>query len=223
MFTGLIEEIGTIRRIYRQGQAMIITVAASRIMDDVKLGDSIAVNGVCLTVIDYDKSSFSVDVMPETFRHTNLSTLSPGSRVNLERAMSAQGRFGGHLVQGHVDTPALIRERYAEENAVVFQIEPERKTLFRYIMPQGSITVDGISLTVVNTNETSFSVSIVPHTLAQTVLHDKKPGDSVNLECDVLGKYIERLLSFGIAPHQGESLAKKSGLTESFLAENGFL
>jgi riboflavin synthase len=224
MFTGLIEEIGTIRRIYRQGQAMIITVGANRILDDVKLGDSIAVNGVCLTVVAFDSSSFSVDVMPETFRHTNLSSLSPGSRVNLERAMSAQGRFGGHIVQGHVDTPGTIRERYQEENAVVYRIEPEHKSLFRYIMPQGSITVDGVSLTVVQTNDASFTVSIIPHTLAQTVLQDKKPGDTVNLECDVLGKYIERLLSFGVStPQHVSPQIKKSGLTEAFLADNGFI
>jgi riboflavin synthase len=225
MFTGLIEEIGSIRRIYRQGQAMVLTIAAKHIMDDVQLGDSIAVNGVCLTVISFDSDSFSVDVMPETFRHTNLSSLQTGSRANLERAMSAQGRFGGHIVQGHVDTPGRIRERYAEENAVVYRIEPDNVSLFRYIMPQGSITVDGISLTVVDTDETSFSVSIIPHTLAQTILQDKHPGDTVNLECDVLGKYVERLLTFGsggMAARSHRGSGKSSSITEAFLMEHGY-
>jgi riboflavin synthase len=225
MFTGLIEEIGSLRRIHRQGQAMVLTIAAKHIMDDVRLGDSIAVNGVCLTVIAFDSSSFTVDVMPETFRHTNLSSLRIGSRVNLERAMSAQGRFGGHIVQGHVDTPGRIRERYAEENAVVYRIEPSDISLFRYIMPQGSITVDGISLTVVDTDETTFSVSIIPHTLAQTILQDKSPGDTVNLECDVLGKYVERLLNFGsggMAARSNRGSGKSGSITEAFLAEHGF-
>lgn len=226
MFTGLIEEIGTIRSIHRQSQAMILTIGASRILEDVRIGDSIAVNGVCLTVVACDSASFSVDVTPQTFRHTSLHRLSPGGRVNLERAMSAQGRFGGHIVQGHVDTPGRIREKYAEENAVVFRIEPERKDLLRYVLPQGSICVDGISLTVADTGETDFSVSIIPHTLAQTVLRDKKPGDPVNLECDIIGKYVERLLRFGPAPDAGggaERAGRSGSISESFLAEHGFL
>src|SRR5262245_58116661 len=136
MFTGLIEEIGTLRDAKRQGEAMILTISASKVLEDVKLGDSIAVNGVCLTVVSYDRSSFAVDVMPETFRHTNLSVIKPGSPVNLERAMMAGGRFGGHLVQGHVDGTGTIVSRHAEANAVVFTIAPDDSKLLRYMVPQ---------------------------------------------------------------------------------------
>jgi riboflavin synthase len=218
MFTGIIEEIGSMRRIDRRGQAMVLTVGARRILEDVHLGDSISVNGVCLTVTAFDASSFVVDVMPETFRHTNLSELASGDPVNLERAMAAGGRFGGHIVQGHVDTPGLIVSRTVEENAVVFRIEPEQNTALKYIVPRGSITVDGISLTVVAVTERAFSVSIIPHTLAQTVLQHKMPGRRVNVETDLLGKYVEKLLS-----HRENPESKGSRLTEGFLAEHGFI
>jgi riboflavin synthase len=222
MFTGLIEEIGEMRRIYRQGQAMVLTIGAKRILEDVKLGDSISVNGVCLTVVDFDKESFAVDVMPETFRKSNLRKLQTGARVNLERAMVANGRFGGHIVQGHVDTAALLVSRTHEENAVVFRFEPENKEVFKYIIPSGSITIDGISLTVVDVNDHSLSVSIIPHTLSQTVLHDKKQGDTVNIECDVLAKYMERLLGIQQSPNQ-EPNSKRGSMTASYLADHGFM
>lgn len=225
MFTGLIEEIGTIRRIYRQGQAMVLTIGARKVLEGVQLGDSIAVSGVCLTVVAFDEASVSMDVMPETFRKTNLKQLSAGSPVNLERAMSAGSRFGGHIVQGHVDSVARIASRHNEENAVVFRIEPETPSALRYVLDGGSITVDGISLTVVNVEERAFTVSIIPHTLAETVLQHKKAGDTVNLECDILGKYVERLLTYrapaGERPTEGAKAA--SGLTASFLADNGFM
>ncbi|WP_409346553.1 riboflavin synthase [Paenibacillus sp. MBLB4367] len=228
MFTGLIEEVGIMQRIGKQGQTMVLSIAAKRIMSDVQLGDSIAINGVCLTVISFDAGSFTVDVMPETFRHTNLSLLSAGDRVNLERAMSAQGRFGGHIVQGHVDATGRITARRPEENAVYFTIELENTDAMKYIVPRGSITIDGISLTVIGVDERSFSVSIIPHTLAQTILQHKQPGASVNIETDLLGKYIERLLFYRGA--EKPELASKSGgpakssrLTAEFLAENGFL
>ncbi|MCZ8512882.1 riboflavin synthase [Paenibacillus filicis] len=220
MFTGIIEEIGSMRRMAKQGQAMVLTIGAAKILEDVHLGDSISVNGVCLTVIAFDSSSFSVDVMPETFRRTNLERLSAGAPVNLERAMAAGGRFGGHIVQGHVDSTGIIASRTAEENAVVFRVAPKDETILKYVIPHGSITIDGISLTVVDVEETSFRVSIIPHTLAETVLQYKKAGDEVNLECDVLGKYIERLLTYGKG-HGGGSQA--SGLTASFLSEHGFM
>ncbi|MDF2961595.1 MAG: subunit alpha of riboflavin synthase [Paenibacillus sp.] len=220
MFTGIIEEIGTMRRITKQGQAMILTVGAKRILEDVRLGDSISVNGVCLTVVQFDESSITVDVMPETFRRTSLQKLHIGDRVNLERAMASGGRFGGHIVQGHVDSTGIITSRTPEENAVVFQIEPEDRAILKYMIPHGSITIDGISLTLVEVSEQRFTVSIIPHTLAQTVLQHKHPGEQVNLEADVLGKYIEKLLNF----RTGSEPAKKIGsLTESFLAENGFI
>ncbi len=220
MFTGIIEEIGSMRRIHRHGQAMALTIGAQTVLQDVHLGDSISVNGVCLTVVDFDSESFSVDVMPETFRKTNLQSLKSGARVNLERAMAANGRFGGHIVQGHVDTTAVILSRTPEENAVVFSFELANPGAGKYIIPSGSITIDGISLTVVDVSGNSVSVSIIPHTLAQTVLQEKKPGDTVNIECDVLGKYMERLLTY--KPTQAAGRAQ-STLTEGFLAEHGFL
>jgi riboflavin synthase len=224
VFTGIIEEIGVMRRIHKQGQAMVLTIGAKKILQDVHLGDSISVNGVCLTVIAYDAESFSVDVMPETYRKTNLAQLQTGSRVNLERAMAVNSRFGGHIVQGHVDTTAVIHSRVPEENAVVFLIEPEKKDMFKYIISSGSITIDGISLTVVEATDTTVSVSIIPHTLAQTVLHDKKPGDTINLECDVLSKYLERLLQFGLGSNGSNGKRQSSGsLTASYLAEHGFM
>ncbi|GIP37527.1 riboflavin synthase subunit alpha [Paenibacillus sp. J31TS4] len=225
MFTGLIEEVGRLRRVARQGQAMILVLEGSRVLKGVQIGDSISVNGVCLTVVAYDDSTFTVDVMPETFRHTTLSSLKPGAPVNLERAMAAGGRFGGHIVQGHVDTTAVILSRAAEDNAVVFRFSPHDPNTLKYIVPKGSITVDGISLTVVEATEAEFSVSIIPHTLAETILQHKTPGDAVNIECDVLGKYVERLLAFrgheGAAGGRGQASASR--LTATFLAENGFL
>ncbi|WP_438445548.1 riboflavin synthase [Gorillibacterium sp. sgz5001074] len=225
MFTGIIEEIGTLRRVYRQGKAMMLTVGARKVLEDVALGDSIAVNGVCLTVVAFDSESFTADVMPETFRQTNLGELASRSRVNLERAMGAKKRFGGHIVQGHVDTTGRITSRIPEENAVVFTVEPEDKDVLRYVLPRGSIAIDGISLTVIRVTEREFAVSIIPHTLAETVLADKGAGEQVNLETDILGKYVERLLTFRKGDEGGSAShnAKKGGLTEAFLAENGFL
>lgn len=221
MFTGIIEEIGRLRRIAKQGQAMILTIEASKILEDVRLGDSIAVNGVCLTVVAFDGSTFTADVMPETYRKTTLKLLQPGIRVNLERAMSAGGRFGGHIVQGHVDAPGTIVARHPEENAVVFRVEPDGSGNMKYVIPHGSITVDGISLTVVTVDERAFTISIIPHTLAQTVLYDKQPGDKVNIEYDLLGKYIDRLLSF--RGREEDTAGRSGGLTMEFLAKNGFM
>lgn len=206
---------------------MVLTLSASKILDDVKLGDSISVNGVCLTVISFDGSSFSVDVMPQTFRHTNLSELKPGSPVNLERAMMAGGRFGGHIVQGHVDGIGTIAGRTADANAVVFEIKPDDPALLRHVVPQGSVTVDGISLTVVSVERDAgaLTVSIIPHTLKETALQHKRPGDSINIECDILGKYIDHLLSQrGISqPHAAAQAGRSGGgLTEALLRENGF-
>lgn len=224
MFTGIIEEIGTIRSIERAGQAMVLTIQASRILSDVQLGDSIAVNGVCLTVIRYDASSFTVDVMPETYRKTNLHELRSGSPVNLERAMAAGGRFGGHIVQGHVDGTGVIVRRQREDNAVVFTIQVHDTSLFDHIIPRGSVTIDGISLTVVSTTDDSLSVSIIPHTLAETILDSKHEGASVNIETDVVGKYIAHLLDRRAgASSTGKSGGSRSGLTLAKLADYGFL
>lgn len=222
MFTGIIEEIGSVRSIAMQGQAMILSIGAKRILEDVHLGDSVSVNGVCLTVVKFDGSSITVDVMPETFRRTTLRKLHTGEPVNLERAMAASGRFGGHIVQGHVDSIGTITSRTTEQNAVVYEVEPTETSILRYMIPHGSITIDGISLTLVQVTDQRFTVSIIPHTLAQTVLQNKKPGDEVNLEADVLGKYMEKLLSTR-TNHEPPGGHKQGKLTEAFLAENGFL
>jgi riboflavin synthase len=203
VFTGIIEEIGTMRRVAEHGPSLELTIEAAKVLEDIRIGDSIAVNGVCLTVTRYDSRTFTADVMPETYRMTTLSELKPGGKVNLERAMQAGGRYGGHIVQGHIDGVGVIRSRVKEHNAVVFTVEPDDARQLKYIVPRGSIAVDGISLTVVRADNRTFTVSIIPHTLAETVLADKHPGDRVNLETDILGRYIERLLQFGLADADG--------------------
>lgn len=226
MFTGLVEEVGTMKSINRQGEAMLLGISATVITEGMKLGDSISVNGVCLTATSFDTTSFTVDVMPQTYRNTNLKDLKPGSRVNLERAMAAGGRFGGHIVQGHADGTGTIRSITRDQNAVVYEIKPSKSSLFKYIIPKGSITVDGISLTVVEAAGGSFTISIIPHTLAQTVLAFKKAGDTVNLECDILGKYVEHMLRFGqVSESEAEQDGEKKteGIDLSFLAANGFM
>lgn len=202
----------------RQGEAYQITIAAEKVLEDVHLGDSIAVNGICLTVTHFNAASFTVDAVPETVRRSNLSSLKNGSLVNLERAMAANGRFGGHIVAGHVDSTATILSRERESNAVVFRFRLEQKDSIRYILPKGSITVDGISLTVVDVGDDTFSVSIIPHTLPSTNLAGKHVGDTVNLECDLVGKYIERFLLF-----RKGGASSSSRITEHFLTENGFI
>ncbi|MBO2945071.1 riboflavin synthase [Paenibacillus sp. F411] len=221
MFTGLIEEIGEMRRIGRNGEAMVLAISASRIMDDLKLGDSVAVNGVCLTATSIENGLFTVDVMPQTYRHTNLRVLQAGSKVNLERAMAAGSRFGGHIVQGHVDGTGVISRVKPDQNAVMYEIVPQDRDMFRYIIPQGSVTLDGISLTVVDTTESSFTVSIIPHTLEETVLALKKGGDSVNIENDILGKYVDHLLHYG-SRTSGHHKSKSSSVSMDYLAEHGF-
>ncbi|MGN0659295.1 MAG: riboflavin synthase [Emergencia sp.] len=217
MFTGIIEEIGTIRKIDRGSLSAVLHIGCSRIMEDVRLGDSIAVNGVCLTVTSFDKGGFAADVMHETLRRSSLGALSTGSHVNLERAMAAGGRFGGHIVSGHVDGTGTVKTLRRDDNAVWYTISCG-SSLLRYIIEKGSIAIDGISLTVAEVTDTSFSVSIIPHTLSETILAEKKPGDIVNLENDCIGKYVERLLTFEKnAPEE-----KTSSLTREFLIENGF-
>ncbi|WP_139994608.1 riboflavin synthase [Paenibacillus paridis] len=220
MFTGLVEEVGKMKGIKKQGEAMRLVIGASLVTEGVLLGDSISVNGVCLTVTSFDSTSFSADVMPETYRKSNLCELRTGERVNLERAMQAGGRFGGHIVQGHIDGTGKIINRETDANAVVFKVQLDEGELLRYVIPKGSITIDGISLTVVDTASNTFTVSIIPHTLAQTALQHKHAGDTVNIENDVIGKYVDHLLHF----KQPDSSAKKeSRLSTSFLMENGFL
>lgn len=221
MFTGLVEEVGHIRRIGRKGEALVLNIGASAIMDDLKIGDSVAVNGVCLTATTLEGDGFTADVMPETYRHTNLNHLQSGSKVNLERAMLSGGRFGGHIVQGHVDGTGVIGSITRDQNAVVFEIKPDDNDLFKYLIPKGSVTLDGISLTVVNTSSGSFTVSIIPHTIGETVLNFKKTGDTINIECDILGKYVDHLLQYGRG-HSSSKETKPKSISEEFLANHGF-
>lgn len=221
MFTGLVEEVGKVRSIGRKGEAMVLGISAKRVMEDLNIGDSVAVNGVCLTATSIEASGFLSDVMPETYRHTNLKLLAKGSPVNLERAMSAKGRFGGHIVQGHVDGTAHIISIKRDQNAVVFEIAPVNTEVFRYIIPKGSITVEGTSLTVVDVTGSAFTVSIIPHTLDQTVLAYRNTGDLVNIECDVIGKYVNHLLGY----HENNGPSQKdqsAGLSYEFLSNHGF-
>ena len=212
MFTGIIEEVGTVRRIERGAKGARLTIGAKTVLEDTKIGDSIATNGVCLTVVSQTCDSFSADVMAESLRRLALGSLQSGSPVNLERAMAANGRFGGHIVSGHIDGTGTIASQKREDNAVWVKVKTPAP-LLRYIVEKGSIAIDGVSLTVAAVTETDFSVSIIPHTGAQTILLGKKPGEPVNLECDVIGKYVEKL----IQPH------KTGGISTDFLAANGFI
>ena len=216
MFTGIIEEVGVIKNIKMGAKSAVITIQANTVMEDIHLGDSIAMNGVCLTVTSFDKNSYSVDVMHETLRRTNLGALKGGSRVNLERAMAADGRFGGHIVAGHVDGTGVITSMKQDDNAVWIDIETDASVL-KYIVEKGSITIDGISLTVAQVDSRSFAVSVIPHTGMHTTLLEKKPGESVNLETDMIGKYVEKLLGY-----QEQEQKPKSNITMEFLMENGF-
>ncbi|WP_295717549.1 riboflavin synthase [uncultured Oscillibacter sp.] len=211
MFTGIVEEIGVIRQIRRGAHSSVLTIGADTVLSDLKIGDSVAVNGVCLTATSLGSDSFTADVMHETLRRSSLGSLAPGSRVNLERAMAANGRFGGHIVSGHIDGTGSVLSQRREDNAVWVTIKTPAP-LLRYIVEKGSIAIDGVSLTVAAVTDTDFSVSIIPHTGAQTILLGKKPGEPVNLECDVIGKYVEKMLT----PH------KSSGITMDFLAQHGF-
>ena len=205
MFTGIVEEVGTVKSI---GSGRL-TVSASAILQGTRLGDSVAVNGACLTVMAVEPSSFSVEVMPETLRRTSLGHLRPGSRVNLERALQVGGRIGGHLVQGHVDATGRVISLTPEGEAIIvrFAAGPE---VLRYVVEKGCIAVDGVSLTVVADDRSSFAVSLVGFTLDHTVLGSRKIGDQVNLEVDILAKYIEKLGRGG------------GGVTLDFLSEHGF-
>lgn len=217
MFTGIIEEIGTVRRIERGAAGARLTIGAKAVLEGTKIGDSIATNGVCLTVVSMTADSFSADVMAESLRRSGLGQLQSGSPVNLERAMAANGRFGGHIVSGHIDGTGTIASQKREDNAVWVTVRAPA-TLLRYIVEKGSIAIDGVSLTVAAVDETSFSVSIIPHTGTETILLGKKPGETVNLECDVIGKYVEKLLT----PYGKDEGTAKSGITMEFLAQHGF-
>lgn len=211
MFTGIIEETGVLKE--QNGGNLVIQ--ADKVLEDVHLGDSIAVNGVCLTVTEFQKNWFRADVMAETLRRSSLGTLKKGSRVNLERAMAADGRFGGHIVSGHIDGTGTVENMQREGNAIWVTISCGT-ALLRYIAEKGSIAIDGISLTVAEVAENGFRVSIIPHTGEETTLLARRTGDMVNLETDIIAKYVERLM----LPKEAEE--KKSGIDLEFLRENGF-
>ena len=215
MFTGIIEEIGTIRGISRGSSSFVLDRGCREVLKGSKEGDSIAVNGVCLTVTSLTGNGFTADVMPETVHRSNISLMRQGRYVNLERAMAADGRFGGHIVSGHVDGMGMIREIREDVNAVWYTVEAE-PALLRYIVEKGSITIDGISLTVAYVDRTCFKVSIIPHTRKITTLGRRRVKDVVNLENDIIGKYVEKLM----LPAEEEK--KESRLTEEFLRSNGF-
>ncbi|MBW9211704.1 riboflavin synthase [Mumia sp. zg.B21] len=198
MFTGIVEELGSVAGIEEQDDAIRLTLRGPLVVSDAGHGDSIAVNGCCLTVTDQDADTFTVDVMKESLDKTSLGALAVGDPVNLERAMRADGRFGGHVVQGHVDGTGTIASRTASEHWEVVAVAYPRE-LGRYLVPKGSVTVDGTSLTVVDVDDETFTISLIPTTLAATTLGTKQPGDPVNLEVDVLAKYVERLLVSGRA------------------------
>ncbi len=212
MFTGIIEEVGKLKRLSKGGKESRIEISCKNILSDLHIGDSIAVNGVCLTVVSFTENSFTADVMNETFHRTNLGQLKTSESVNLERAMAANGRFGGHIVSGHIDGQGIIKSIKPDSNAIWFEIKTEKKIL-DYIVEKGSIAIDGISLTVARVDASSFYVSIIPHTLSETVLGHKKIGDSVNLENDMVGKYIKSFC---------ENREKGKGLTKEFLLVNGY-
>ena len=211
MFTGIIEETGRILRFERGAKGAQLTVSASTVLTDTKIGDSIAVNGVCLTVTAMSHDTFTADVMAETLRRSNLGALSHSASVNLERAMPAIGRFGGHIVSGHIDGTGTVTSLRQEDNATWVTIAAP-PSLLHYIVEKGSIAIDGISLTVATVTDKDFAVSIIPHTGTETTLLNRKSGDQVNLECDILGKYVEKLL----APQ------KTGGITMEFLSQHGF-
>jgi len=213
MFTGIIEELGTVRSIEGGREGVRLTIEARGILADIRRGDSVAVNGVCLTVTEHTETAFAVDVMAETLAKTNLGRLRRGARVNLERALRLGDRLGGHLVTGHVDGVGTITGRERDGMATVFAVRAPQEVA-QYLIPKGSVAVDGISLTVVDVRGDVFTVSIIPHTAAVTTLGFKQPGDTVNLEADVVGKYVAHLLR----REKGEQ-----GITLDFLARSGFL
>ncbi|HEX6594302.1 MAG TPA: riboflavin synthase [Bacillota bacterium] len=217
MFTGIVEEVGTITQINKVSeQAIQLRIRSTKVVEDVALGDSISVNGVCLTVTHFLNDEFCVDVMPETIKSTSLQSLTTGSKVNLERSMAANGRFGGHFVSGHVDATGTIMRKERQENAIYYDIQIP-KELTPFVMLKGSIAVDGISLTIFAVSDQLFQISLIPHTARETILGQKREGDLVNIECDMLAKYVHRMLQ----QTNGEQVSER--IDEDFLRTNGFI
>ena len=224
MFTGLVAELGSVERLAEGEDTCRLSVRARKVLGGLKVGDSVAVNGVCLTVTDLRSNGFTADVTPEAVRRTTMHGLRPGDRVNLERALRLADGLDGHIVQGHVEGVGTVTKVRPEGNALVYTIAAPAE-LTPYIVEKGSVTVDGVSLTVIQAGDTEFGVSLIPHTAAQTTLGYKKPGDTVNLETDILARYIGRFLSrrFGSPVGTAEDGSRKDdGLTMDFLRRNGF-
>lgn len=218
MFTGIIQAIGSIQQMQPKSGDMRLSINTGKLnMSDVTLGDSIAVNGVCLTVIEFDRHHFAADISNETLTHTSLGQLSPGSEVNLEKALTLQDRLGGHLVSGHVDGLGKILKQYDEGRSVRFHIQAP-DDIAKYIANKGSICIDGISLTVNKVEGSIFTINIVPHTVKETIIKHYTLGKKVNLEVDVIARYLERLITGHTTPEN-----QTSSITKAFLAENGFL
>ena len=216
MFTGIIEEVGRLERL-AGGE---IAIRAKKVLEDVALGDSIAVNGICLTVTRFDAAPFTADVMPETIRRTSLAELRRGSRVNLERALTLKSRLGGHIVSGHIDGAGTIAAMKEEANAVLLTVRASDSVL-RYVVEKGSVALDDISLTVASVSAADFTVSLIPHTREITNLREKSVGSRLNIETDILGKYVEKLFPGGCA--LGSAAPKgKDGITMDFLRQQGF-
>ena len=209
MFTGIVEEVGHVASVRAKPQAMELTISCALILEDIKRGDSISINGVCLTVSTFDAQTFTVDVIPETVKSSTMSGLKSGSRVNLERAMPANGRFGGHFVSGHIDGVGVIRSVKKEANAVTKTIELDSR-LMKYMMLKGSIAVDGTSLTIFALGNNTVTISLIPTTQEDSLLGEKGIGAKVNIECDLLAKYTERIQT------------AEPKISRSWLAENGF-
>jgi riboflavin synthase len=216
LFTGLVEEVGTVESVKKGPKSATITIKAKKILEDIRPGDSVATNGVCLTVTSFTSNSLKVDVMAETMRRSNLDNLSSGSKVNLERALKLGDRLGGHIVSGHIDGTGTLKDFRQEDNAVWVSITAPPDIL-KYIINKGSIAVDGISLTVAYVDNECFKVSIIPFTGDETTLLQKNIGDKVNLEVDMIGKYVEKLLSFE------KDSPSKSNIDVNFLSKHGFL
>lgn len=208
MFTGIVEETGVLKEIRRGANSFVLFIQGRVIFGDLRLGDSVAVNGVCLTVTSISGNTFGADVMPETLGRSALGSLTPGNPVNLERAMAANGRFGGHLVSGHIDGVGRIKVIKQDGNAVWFTLATESRIL-RYVIEKGSIAIDGISLTVAAVSKNDFRVSVIPHTLKSTILSHKRVGDTVNLENDPIGKYVEKLFCPTAVPPRSGTITKE--------------
>lgn len=215
MFTGIVEEIGKVQNIKKNVKSFVLTIEGNKIFEDINIGDSISVNGVCLTVTTFTNNSFTADVMYETMSRSSLGQLKNGSHVNLERAMTANGRFGGHIVSGHIDGTGKIIKIEKDDNAIWYTIAV-KDNLMKYIVEKGSIAIDGISLTIAKVTVDNFSVSIIPHTVQETILSHRSDGDIVNIENDVIGKYVEKLITFE------KNRKVESNITMDFLMKSGF-